>query len=161
MHLYIALFDSISNADTAILILGSMPGDTSINLQQYYGHPMNRFWKIISTITNNKLPITYKGKIDLLLKIKVGVWDVAHKADRIGSLDSAIKNEAPNYLEGFIVKHKNLKVIGFNGKKSESMFNKYFDRRDDIRYISLPSSSPANTTISFDDICKLWEQLFK
>jgi hypoxanthine-DNA glycosylase len=152
-------FDPISNADTTILILGTMPGDKSLELGEYYGHSRNKFWKIISTITDNALPLTYKDKKALLLKTKIGIWDVAHKANRKGSLDSAIEDEEPNDLDSFIARHKNLNVIGFNGTKSETLFDKYFNRKSELKYISLPSTSPANTGINFDNICKLWRQI--
>ena len=152
-------FDPISNSETTILILGTMPGDKSLELGEYYGHSRNRFWKIISTITDNDLPLTYKDKKALLLKTKIGIWDVAHKANRKGSLDSAIEDEEPNDLDIFIAKHKSLKVIGFNGTKSQALFDKYFDRRSYLKYITLPSTSPANTGIDFDNICKQWRQL--
>jgi len=152
-------FDPISNFDTTILILGTMPGDKSLELGEYYGHSRNKFWKIISTITENTLPLTYNDKKALLLKTKIGIWDVAHKAIRKGSLDSAIEDEEPNDLDRFITKHKNLKVIGFNGTKSEALFDKYFNRKSNLKYISLPSTSPANTGINFDNICKLWRQI--
>ena len=152
-------FDPISNADTTILVLGTMPGDKSLELGEYYGHSRNRFWKIISTITNNDLPLSYSDKKELLLKSEIGIWDVAHKANRKGSLDSAIEDEEPNDLDNFIAKHKKLKVICFNGTKSETLFDKYFDRKSGLKYISLPSTSPANTGIDFDNICKLWRQI--
>ena len=152
-------FDPISNSDTTILILGTMPGDKSLELGEYYGHPRNRFWKIISTITDNDLPLTYTDKKALLLKAKIGIWDVAYKANGKGSLDSAIEDEEPNDLDNFISRHKNLKVIGFNGTKSEALFDKYFNRKSNLKYISLPSTSPANTGIDFDNICKLWRQI--
>lgn len=152
-------FDPISNNDTTILILGTMPGVKSLELGEYYGHSRNRFWKTISTITDNVLPLTYTDKRALLLKTKIGIWDVAHQANRKGSLDSAIINEEPNDLDNFIARHKNLKVVGFNGTKSKALFDKYFDRKRGIKYISLPSTSPANTGIDFDNICKQWRQL--
>lgn len=151
--------DSIANAETTILILGTMPGDKSLELSEYYAHPRNRFWKIISTITNNKLPVTYPEKIALLLNSKIGLWDVLHSASRQGSLDIAIMNAVPNDLEDFISKHNHLKVIGFNGTKSEEYYNKYFKRIKGIEYFSLPSSSPANTSRKFDEICKIWAKL--
>ena len=130
-------FDPISDSETTVLILGTIPGDKSIELNEYYGHPRNRFWKIISSITNNNIPLTYSDKKLLLLKSKIGIWDVAHKANRKGSLDNAIENESPNDLDSFISKHKNLRVIGFNGTKSEALFDKYFSRkkRDTIYFI--------------------------
>lgn len=152
-------FDPISNINTTVLILGTIPGHKSLELGEYYGHPRNKFWKIISTITNNDLARTYADKKSLLLKSKIGIWDVAHKANRKGSLDSAIEGEEPNDLNSFISKHKNLKVIGFNGTKAEALFDKYFERRTGIRYISLPSTSPANTGIDLENICKIWRQI--
>lgn len=152
-------FEPISNADTTVLILGTMPGDKSLELGEYYGHPRNRFWKIISTITDNDLPQTYADKKALLLKTKIGIWDVAHKANRKGSLDSAIEDEEPNDLDNFIARHKNLRIIGFNGAKSQALYDKYFDKKSGIKYISLPSSSPANTGIDFENICKQWRQI--
>ncbi len=152
-------FDPISNSETTILILGTLPGDKSLELGEYYGDPRNKFWKIISKITENDLPLTYPDKKQLLLKTKIGVWDVAHKANRKGSLDIAIEDEEPNDLIEFTERHKKLKVIGFNGLKSEALFDKYFSRNEKITYISLPSTSSANRSIDFDTICKIWQQI--
>ena len=153
-------FDPISDSDTTILILGTMPGDKSLQLGEYYGHSKNKFWKIISTITKQEFPTTYSDKKDLILKSRIGIWDVAHKANRKGSLDSAIEDEEPNDLNLFISRHSNLKVIGFNGLKSEAFYDKYFERKNDLKYISLPSTSPANTRINFDRLSTKWEQIF-
>jgi hypoxanthine-DNA glycosylase len=152
-------FEPISNPNTTILILGTMPGDKSLELGEYYGHSRNRFWKIISTITNNEVPITYFEKKNLLFKTNIGIWDVAKRANRNGSLDNAIENVEPNDIDDFVIKHKNLKVIGFNGAKSEELFNKYFKKRPGIKYISLPSTSPANTKFDFNSICISWKQI--
>lgn len=138
-----------------------MPGEKPLELNEYYGHSRNKFWKIISTITNNDLPVTYPDKKALLHKTKIGIWDVAHKANRKGSLDNAIQDEEPNDLNSFISKNKNLKVIGFNGTKAEALFDKYFTRQKGLKYISLPSTSPANTGIDFANICKIWRQILK
>lgn len=152
-------FDPISNKNTRIMILGSLPGDKSLELGEYYGHSRNRFWKILSTITAKTLPATYAEKKEFLLQSGIGVWDVAHKAKRSGSLDSTIKDEEPNDLNSFVAEHKNLQVIGFNGKKAELLFNKFFKRQSGLRYVSLPSSSPANAGINFEDICSAWKLL--
>lgn len=153
-------FDPISDSETTILILGTMPGDKSLKIGEYYGHNRNRFWKILAAITNNHLPIMYDDKKALLVKTKIGLWDVARKVNRKGSLDSAIKSEEPNDLNDFITRHKNLKIIGFNGTKSQALHDKYFDRKSWIKYILLPSTSPANTGIDFDSICEQWRQIF-
>lgn len=154
-------FEPISNSEITVLILGTAPGDKSLELGEYYGHPRNRFWKIISTLTENDLPISYSDKKSLLQCTKIGIWDVAHKVIRKGSLDNAIKSEEPNDLDNFIEEHKDLKIIGFNGKKAEELFNKYFNIKDNLIYISLPSTSPANTGFDFDEICKEWRIIFE
>lgn len=123
---------------------------------EYYAHPRNKFWRIVAIITNNKLPLSYLEKKALLLKTDIGIWDVAHKAYREGSLDTAILNEVPNDLDSFIASHKKLKVIGFNGTNAEKLYDKYFERRADINYHLLPSTSPANTTVSFENSCGKW-----
>jgi hypoxanthine-DNA glycosylase len=141
-------FEPISNTATEILILGSMPGDKSLELSEYYGHPRNRFWMTVASITVHPLPTSYSEKISLLLQSNIGLWDVAHTASRKGSLDSAIKDEEPNDIDSFIANHRNLKVICFNGIKAQSLYDKYFKRQNGINYFLLSSTSPANT--SFD-----------
>ena len=153
-------FEPIIYGDSKILILGSLPGKKSLELEQYYGHARNRIWNILSYLTADDIPINYEDKLNLLRRNKIGLWDVAHSAQREGSLDSNIKNEAPNDIESLIDKYTSIKVIGFNGKKSEQMFYKYFTEKEEINYVSLPSTSPANMAISFEDICVRWSELF-
>ena len=154
-------FEPISNSETTVLILGTAPGDKSIELGEYYGHPRNRFWKIIATLTENDLPVTYNDKKSLLKDEGIGIWDVAHSVIRKGSLDNAIKSEEPNDLDNFIKEHTKLKIIGFNGQKSEKLFDKYFDRKENLTYVSLPSTSPANTGFNFDEICEEWRKIIE
>ena len=105
--------------DVEILILGSLPGKKSIELKEYYGHPRNRMWKILCTITNCDLPNDYASKKIFLQKNKIGLWDVASSAERKGSLDSNIKKETPNDVDNLLINYpsinagsmvKNLKV---------------------------------------------------
>lgn len=152
-------FAPISAVDAHVLILGSLPGDKSLELAQYYGHPQNRFWKILAQILGKALPQSYEEKKALLLQSQIAVWDVAHTAHRKGSLDTAIINEVPNNLQGFIAQHPNLKIIGFNGQKAEKLYDKYFGRVEGIRYLSLPSTSPANCRIHFEEMCERWRVL--
>ncbi len=154
-------FPPISNQTAEILILGSLPGEKSLAMHEYYAHPQNKFWRIIAAITNNKTPVTYREKTSLLINNRLGVWDVVRQAKRIGSLDTNIVDEVPNNLDDFISRHKKLKVIGFNGTKSLKLYDKYFKRCEHIKYIHLPSSSPANARIKFDEICEKWRTLLQ
>ena len=153
-------FLPIIDKETKILILGSLPGKKSLELREYYGHPRNRLWKILAHITNNEIPQNYERKKEFLFKYNIGLWDVAHSAYREGSLDSNLKDENPNDIKDFLESYEAIKVIGFNGKKSEKMFYKYFNEKPNIKYLYLPSSSPANMAISFEDICNIWSELF-
>ena len=154
-------FSPLIYRDVEILILGSLPGKKSLELKEYYGHPRNRMWKILCAITNCDLPTDYGSKKIFCQKNKIGLWDVAFSAERKGSLDSNIKKEIPNDLDSLLLDFPSIKVIGFNGKKSESMYKKFFELNKSIKYVSLPSSSPANMAISFEDICLKWIELFK
>ncbi|MCG9791058.1 DNA-deoxyinosine glycosylase [Flavobacterium algicola] len=154
-------FAPISNPTIEILILGSLPGDKSIELNEYYGHPRNRLWKILATISHLAIPENYNEKLALINQLKIGLWDVANNANRTGSLDSAIKHEEPNDLDNFIIKHPKLKIIAFNGKTSEALFNKYFEKKNTITYLSLPSTSPANARFTFEKMCEAWQAILQ
>ena len=154
-------FEPFSEPDSTVLILGSLPGDKSLALSQYYGHPQNRFWKVIASITGKELPSDYADKKQLLRNNKIAIWDVAHSAHRKGSLDSAIENVLPNDLNTFIAQHKKLKTIAFNGLKAKALYDKYFERDKTISYLQLPSTSPANAGINFEAICAAWKQILE
>ena len=153
-------FAPIIYSNTKILVLGSLPGKKSLELGEYYGHPRNRIWKIISHIKQCEIPKNYERKKEFLFKYNIGLWDVAHSAYREGSLDSNIKKEKPNNIEGLLESYETIKVIGFNGKKSEKMFYKYFTEKLGIKYVPLPSTSPANMAINFEEMCRRWSELF-
>ncbi len=146
--------------NTEILILGTMPGDCSLELGEYYAHSRNRFWKIIAAITDDEVPTTYVEKKSLLRRCKIGLWDVAKAADRKGSLDADIFDAVPNDLDEFLRTYKNIKVVAFNGSKAMELFAINFQRQDKHRHVALRSSSPANTTINFEQICNDWRRIF-
>ena len=153
-------FDPIVYSNTKILVFGSLPGKKSLELREYYGNPRNRLWKILAHLTGNEIPQNYERKKEFLFKNNIGLWDVAHSAYREGSLDSNIKKENPNDFEDLLESYETIKVIGFNGKKSEKMFFKYFTEKLRIKYVPLPSTSPANMAINFEEMCSRWSELF-
>jgi hypoxanthine-DNA glycosylase len=89
-------FPPISADSTEILILGSLPGEKSLAMHEYYAHPQNKFRRIIAAITYSQTPVNYGDKMSLLINNKIGVWDVVCEAKRIGSLDTNIVGEVPN-----------------------------------------------------------------
>ncbi|RYU90359.1 DNA-deoxyinosine glycosylase [Mucilaginibacter terrigena] len=143
-----------------ILILGSMPGEYSLSVGEYYAHSGNRFWKIIAQITNSKIPKSYDEKRGLLKEYKIGLWDVADSAMRIGSLDSNMTGEIPNDINEFLKNHSKIKVVGLNGGKAVNLFNKFFNKQPNVIYYNLSSTSGANTSITFEESCRDWQRIF-
>jgi hypoxanthine-DNA glycosylase len=141
-----------------VLILGTMPGIASLQQQQYYGHPRNHFWKIMSHLYNStEIPNDYVDKTRLLLENNLALWDVLHSCDRNGSLDMHIKNPIPNQLPKLLQAHPSIAKIVFNGKESHLLFIKNFRQISDINHQIVPSTSPANT-MKFEFKLDLWRR---
>ena len=152
-------FPPISSAEATLLILGTMPGTKSLELQQYYGHPRNNFWPIILKILNEDFTDNYESRKSILLKNNIALWDVLQFCDRIGSLDSAIKNEISNDFNIFLEEHPNIKTIVFNGQKAAALFKKYVVLSKSYELITLPSTSPANAGKTFDSKLNEWKKI--
>jgi hypoxanthine-DNA glycosylase len=150
-------FAPIANSDATVLILGTMPGTKSLELNQYYGHSQNNFWKFMFLIFNETFSTDYETRKSLLQKNNVAVWDVLQFCDRVGSLDSAIKNEIANDFETFLKDHPAIEVILFNGQKAAAFFKKYVKLKKEYQLITLPSTSPANASISFQSKLEQWQ----
>ena len=150
-------FAPIANSDATVLILGTMPGTKSLELNQYYGHSQNNFWKFMFLIFNETFSTDYETRKSLLQKNNIAVWDVLQFCDRVGSLDSAIKNEIANDFETFLKDHPTIKVILFNGQKAAAFFKKYVKLKKEYQLITLPSTSPANASISFRSKLEQWQ----
>ena len=148
-------FPPVADKNCRLLILGSIPGEESLRLQQYYGHPRNAFWRILDETLPEK---PYSEKCAFLLSHNIALWDVLKSAERIGSLDSAIRDEVPNDFTSFFKKHPGIQKICFNGKKAQSSFQKYFtDLYVSYNCVSLPSTSPAYT-LSFEKKKEMWDK---
>ena len=153
---------SVDN-NSKILILGSMPGVKSLEEQQYYAHPQNRFWKVMASVCNEpKLhEFDYALKLKTLLKNNIALWDTFKTCKRDGSLDSDIQNETPNDIRKLLKKYPNIKTICLNGNKSYFAFKKYFpDLSDKYNYNKLPSTSPANARYSLDKLIEEWNIIY-
>ena len=153
---------SIDNNST-ILILGSMPGVKSLEEQQYYAHPQNRFWKVMGAICDEvQLPeLAYNTKLKILLNKNIALWDTIKSCEREGSLDSDIQNEMPNDIKALLKNYPNIKTICLNGNKSYSALKKYFpDLLDKYSCHKMPSTSPANARYSLDKLIEEWRVTF-
>ena len=132
-------------ADARVLILGSLPGDASLSAQQYYAHPRNHFWTLVSEVARSDLTVMdYPARIAALQAAGIALWDVIGEAHRPGSLDQKIRDACANDLRGFVNKLPDLRAVAFNGKKSAALAAGMFDGLP-VDIIHLPSSSPAYT----------------
>ena len=145
----ISSFPPIISNDAKILILGSVPGVKSLEMQEYYAHPQNKFWKIIFELFNENFSEDYLEKIKILKKNKIAVWDVIDSCERVGSLDTTIKNEESNDILQLLKKYQNIKTIFCNGGKSYKNLQKIVGKNFEIPIYLLPSTSPLHT-ISFE-----------
>ena len=145
MHHVENILPPIVDANTKVLIVGSMPGVQSLEKQQYYGNPRNHFWPIISTLLQVDVPNDYEERIQLIRKHKIGLWDVIRHCERKGSLDSAIKNEVPNDFNKLFQTYPQIECILFNGTKAYEVFRKKvgFDILGERDYFKMPSTSPV------------------
>ncbi len=151
----------IENEKSQILILGTMPGVESLKQQAYYGNSQNVFWKLLAEISGKTVPDEYEDKKLFLINNKIALWDICKTCIRNGSLDSNISDESPNDINRFILEHPQIKVIAFNGKESARLFNKHIVSVENIKLLSLPSTSPANTKISWEKKVEAWKKLKK
>jgi len=152
-------FPSISNQESKVLILGTMPGIASLKLNQYYGHPRNAFWKLLFTLFNEPFSTDYEIRKKLVLNHNIALWDVLQTCVREGSLDSAIEQEIPNDFTDFLDDHPKIEKIFFNGQKAAKYFKKYVRVPSKYQLITLPSTSPANAGISFEEKLELWKNI--
>lgn len=149
-------FPSISNQEAKVLILGTMPGIASLSLNQYYGHPRNVFWKLLFRIFEEPYSTDYEIRKKLVLNHNIALWDVLQNCVREGSLDSAIEQEIPNDFTDFLAAHPKIEKIFFNGQKAAQYFKKYVKVANHYQLMTLPSTSPANAGISFEEKLLVW-----
>lgn len=147
--------EPVFDESSKILILGSFPSVKSREAKFFYHHPQNRFWKLISILTNTKLPVDIPSKKSMLLSNHIAVWDVIKSCDIEGSSDSSIKNVKVNDLS-IILNNSNVEKIFLNGGTAFNLFKRY-NKDMKTEYFKLPSTSPANARYSLDMLVKKWE----
>jgi hypoxanthine-DNA glycosylase len=144
--------------DTRVLVLGSFPGAASLAAGQYYAHPRNQFWRLVSAITGEDLAgLPYPERLPRLLLHGIGLWDVLGACEREGSLDSSIRNPTANDFTLLRARCPLLETVGFNGKTS-GKFEPQFAAAG-FRTVILPSSSPAHASMSFEQKRIFWLSL--
>ncbi|MFN8255094.1 MAG: DNA-deoxyinosine glycosylase [Bacteroidales bacterium] len=149
-------FPPVVSEKSLVLILGTMPGRASLQANEYYAHEQNAFWKILFLIFNQPFSKIYSEKTRLIINNSLSIWDTLKYCERPGSLDSSIKNEVPNDINGLLNIYPGIRHVIFNGKQAEKFYHKYNNKNDKITLHTMPSTSPANAKISNADKIARW-----
>lgn len=147
--------EPIYDSSSGILILGSFPSVKSREEGFFYGHPQNRFWRVLAAVKGAAVPQTIEEKKHFLLEHHIAVWDVIHACDITGSSDSSIKNVVANDIS-IILNEAPIKQIYVNGKKAEQLYKKYIFPAIGREAVCLPSTSPANAAWSMERLTAAW-----
>lgn len=150
----------VYDKNSRILILGSFPSVKSREEGFFYGHPQNRFWRVVAALCQCDAPRTVNEKKALLLSNHIAVWDVIMSCDIVGSSDSSIKNVIPNDLS-IILEQANIEKIFVNGKKAEQLYKKYIMPQINREAVCLPSTSPANAAWSPERLIEAWKEIIR
>lgn len=145
----------VYDKDSTILILGSFPSVKSREAMFFYGHPQNRYWKVLAAVFDEIVPKTVPEKKSFLLRNHIAAWDVIASCDITGSSDSSIRNVTANDLSP-IIETADIRQIYVNGKTAEKMYKKYTEPVIGRSCICLPSTSPANAAWSLERLITAW-----
>lgn len=151
-------FSPIYNEDSRILILGSFPSVKSRENHFYYGHPQNRFWKVLAKVLETDVPQTIEEKKTMLLENHIAIWDVIASCNIVGSSDTSIRDVEVNDFSK-ILEESNIHTIYVNGTKASELYHKYAEKKTGIQAIKLPSTSPANAAWKLERLYEAWKQI--
>ena len=151
------VFGPVYNSESRILILGSFPSVKSREQAFFYGHPRNRFWKVLAAVLKEEEPQTVEEKKAMLFRRGVAVYDVIEQCSIIGSSDSSIKDVVPADL-GKIVGESQIQKVYTNGKTAGKLYKKYQDKEMNLPMEELPSTSPANAAYSLEKLTEIWSR---
>ncbi|MCR4837574.1 MAG: DNA-deoxyinosine glycosylase [Eubacterium sp.] len=148
-------FPPLYDENSEVLILGSFPSVKSRETHFFYGHPQNRFWKVIANIFHETIPVSIDEKKELILRNHLALWDVILECEITGSSDASIKNAKANDIRS-ILKASSIQKIIVNGKTAEKLYIKYIEPVTGMRAVALPSTSPANAAWSIERLREAW-----
>lgn len=150
-------FGPVYDEKSRILILGSFPSVKSREEGFFYGHPRNRFWKILAAVCNEPEPVTIEEKKQFLLKNGIALYDVIEECEIVGSSDSSIRNVIPADLNP-ILEVSQISAVYTNGRLAGKLYRKYQEPVTGLPCVELPSSSPANAAFSLEKLTGIWQK---
>lgn len=153
-------FDAFFDKDSRVLILGTIPSPKSREQGFYYGHPQNRFWKVLADVLGEEFPQTVEERKVFLKRNHIALWDVLESCEIKGASDVSIRNARPNDMNR-ILQAADIRAIFVAGTKAAKLYKKLCLPTCGVEAIQLPSTSPANTRCSDEDLRKAYSQICK
>ena len=151
-------FPPLYDAESRVLILGSFPSVRSREAMFFYGHPQNRFWKVLAELFDEDVPRTTEEKRAIILRNRLALWDSIRSCTITGSSDSSVRDVVTNDISGIISGSK-IEKIFCNGALSHRMYMKYIFPETGIKAVKLPSTSPANAAFSLERLVAEWKAI--
>lgn len=152
-------FAPIVDERARVLVLGTLPGEESLRRHEYYAHPRNLFWPILFALFEKPPAVDYEAKLGFALAQRVALWDVCMLGVREASADATICREIPNAIDDLLASHRLIRAIAFNGTTAKRLYDRHFQRRPDITYLEMPSTSPAHARLDFAAKLAQWSAL--
>lgn len=148
------------NECSRVLVLGSVPSPKSREMGFNYGHPQNRFWRVLAQLAGEPVPQSVDLRRDFCLRHNIALWDVVAECDIVGASDTSIKNPIPNRLTD-ITRAAPIEAVFCTGAKAHALYRRLCEAEVGIEAVRLPSTSPANAACTMDQLLVAYAQIFE
>lgn len=150
--------EPIFDAESRVLILGTMPSPKSREVQFYYGHPQNRFWRVLAAVLGEEVPQSVPEKEAMLLRHRIALWDVLAECEITGASDSSIRNPVANDLS-VILDHAPVQAVFTTGATAWKLYTRLQKPHTGIEAVRLPSTSPANCAVKMEALTEAYKAI--
>ena len=151
-------FPALYDRESRVLLLGSIPSPKSREMAFYYGHPQNRFWKVMATVLGEEIPETITQKRAMLKKHHVALWDVLDSCTIVGASDTSIEDPVVNNIKELVKKSKVSRIF-CTGATAYNLYQKFCAKEVGIDAVKLPSTSPANCAVSLEKLVEAYKKV--
>lgn len=150
--------EPVFDAESRVLILGTMPSPKSREVQFYYGHPQNRFWRVLAAVLGEEVPQSVPEKKAMLLRHRIALWDVLAECEITGASDSSIRNPVANDLS-VILGHAPVQAVFTTGATAWKLYTRLQKPHTGIEAVRLPSTSPANCAVKMEALTEAYKAI--
>lgn len=150
--------EPVFDAESRVLILGTMPSPKSREVLFYYGHPQNRFWRVLAAVLGEELPQSVPEKKAMLLRHRIALWDVLAECEITGASDSSIRNPVANDLS-VILDHAPVQAVFTTGATAWKLYTRLQKPHTGIEAVRLPSTSPANCAVKMEALTEAYKAI--